>query len=247
MGSEVCWREPGEVGPRQRGPAEELLEDCDRSPREGRAQVGPEPAGVTPGLRDEGPDGARRELTLRRGGARRDPLTDELHEGRVGGVLRDPQPADERRAAQVQVGWAPAELLRVQRQHDRPRADRLRSPDEGRGQLLASAPVELVPDVGCGEAACRLLHGVRALARDDHGQADVVRALRHRQVGVPAHEVARANGCQQHGCRQPAAEQLHAHVARRDVAQEARHDAPSIEGGPVGRRGALLARPAGHV
>ena len=138
----------GQVGPAERGLGEHVEEGLDRGPGLGCRQVAAGVAGVVAAQRDQrahgggGRSGLRLRLGLRRGG---DPLLDEPAEDRVGGVLRDALPARERQVAEVEVARPPAEVGRVEGDHDRLAAARLGPSDQARGQVVVAAPVELVP------------------------------------------------------------------------------------------------------
>ncbi len=110
--------------------------------------------------RRESPNGARRGSRPRLGRRTRrgDALLDEAREDRIARVLRDALATHERQAADVQVGSAPAEHLRVERDHDRSRADRLRAADEALDELIVGAPVQLEPARSVAERIGDRLH-----------------------------------------------------------------------------------------
>ena len=95
-------------------------------------------------------------------------LAGEAREHRVRRVLRDAQAAGERQVPEVEVARAPAEVGRVEGDHDRLAAARLGPPDEAGDEVVVTAPVELVPVAGTAQLGGDVLHGHRRLgaARD---------------------------------------------------------------------------------
>ena len=181
-------------------------------------------------------------------GRGRGALLDQPPEHRVGGVLRDALAERERQVAQVEVARPPAQHRRVEGDHERVAAGRLRPADQALDQLVGRRPVQLEPARRVAHRRGALLHRHRRLVGEDH---------RHARGDAAARATARsASSCtsssapdrreQQRG-GQPSSEQLDRGVAAADVAQHPGDDGPPVERRPVGPLRDLVARAAGHV
>ena len=135
IGSSVRDAQVVEVGPGQRGAGEHVEERLDGGPRQRRAEVVAQAAGVVAGHRDQRAHGGRGRARrgLRRGrrsaSRRRAPRPAA---GRRGSLVycAMPSAAGERQVGEVEVAGAPAEHVGVEGDDDRLAADRLGAGDE---------------------------------------------------------------------------------------------------------------------
>ena len=195
---------------------------------------------------DEGAHRRRGDARLRAGRRSRHPLGDEATEHRIARVLRDAHALDEGQEAAVEVAGPPAEHARVEGDDDRLGTARLRSRDEALDEFVVARPVELEPAgtrVLCGDP----LHRERRLARDDAGESEGSGRPGDREVGIRVDELEHADGRDDDREGVAAPEELDREVARRDVPQHPRHQAPRVEGVVVGLRRGLPPRRSGDV
>ena len=160
-------------------------------------------------------------------------------EDRVARVLGDALAAQEREEGRLEVARAPADRRRVERQHDRLAAARLGAADEALDELVRGAPVELEPVRAVAERLGALLHRPRRLVGEDHRHAGAARGAGDRDVGLAMGELEHADGREQDGRVEAAAEQLDARVGALDAAQHPRDDPVAGEGGAVLAHGVL--------
>ena len=180
-------------------------------------------------------------------GRRRGRLVEQPLEDGIARVLGDPLAAQEREVGEVEVARAPAQHRGVEREDDRLAPAGLGAPDEALDQLVRGAPVELEPARRVAHRRRALLHRNRGLAREDHRHALGSGGARSEEVAAVARQLEHADRRQQERRRERAAEQLDAHVARRDVAEHARDDAPLVERLPVRPHRVLVAGAAGQI
>ena len=166
---------------------------------------------------------------------------------RVGQILRQPLPFQERQRGLVEVARAPAEQRRVERHHDRPAAAGFRARHQRAHETVVARPVELEPARCRPHRGRRLLHRHRRLVRKDVADPFGGRRARHREIGLGMHHLQHADRREQHRCHVSSAEQLDREVAHRDVVEHARHETVPVEGGAVGAHRRLHPRPADDV